>query len=83
MVVLPNTNPEGAVKVAKKIQEEIALLKIPHIRSEVSDYVTVSMGIASIIPIKGCYPFMLVNLADKCLYKAKNSGRDRFFLEVI
>ncbi|MDJ0728730.1 MAG: diguanylate cyclase [Crocosphaera sp.] len=83
VIVLPNTTPEGAVKVAEKIQEEIALLKIPHLRSKVSDYVTISMGIGSMIPIKGCSPLMLVNIADKCLYKAKDKGRNCFFLDVI
>ena len=83
VIVLPNTTPEGAVKVAEKIQEEIALLKIPHLRSEVSDYVTISMGVSSMIPIKGCSPYMLVNIADTSLYKAKNKGRNCFFVEVL
>ncbi len=83
VIVLPNTNPEGAVKVAQRIQEAIALLRIPHLRSTVNEYVTISMGIAGMIPIKGCSPLMLVNMADKCLYKAKDNGRNRFFLEVV
>ncbi|MGK7941251.1 MAG: diguanylate cyclase [Crocosphaera sp.] len=83
VVVLPNTNSEGAVKVAQRIQEEISLLKIPHIRSQISNYVTISMGIASMIPIKGCSPLMLVNIADKCVYQAKEQGRNCFCLEVI
>ncbi|MEA5508218.1 diguanylate cyclase [Crocosphaera sp. UHCC 0190] len=83
VIVLPNTNPEGAIKVAERIQEEIALLKIPHSRSQVSDYVTISMGITAMIPIKGCSPSTLINIADKALYQAKNQGRNRFVLEVI
>ena len=83
VIVLPNTNPDGAIKVAETIQEEIALLKIPHFRSKISDYVTISMGLASMIPIKGFSPSMLINVADKSLYQAKNNGRNCFFLEVI
>ncbi|MDJ0510242.1 MAG: diguanylate cyclase [Crocosphaera sp.] len=83
VIVLPNTTPEGAVKVAEKIQAEIALLKIPHLRSQVSDYVTISMGIASVIPIRGCSPLMLVNMADKCLYEAKDNGRNCFIVKVM
>ena len=83
VIVLPNTNPDGAIKVAETIQEEIALLKIPHFRSKISDYVTISMGLASMIPIKGVSPSMLINVADKSLYQGKNNGRNCFFLEVI
>ncbi|MEA5533369.1 diguanylate cyclase domain-containing protein [Crocosphaera sp. XPORK-15E] len=81
VIVLPNTSPDGAIKVAERIQEEIALLKIPHSRSQVSDYVTISMGITAMVPIKGCSPLTLINIADKALYQAKNQGRNRFILE--
>ncbi|MGB5593685.1 MAG: diguanylate cyclase [Crocosphaera sp.] len=83
VIVLPHTTPDGALQVAQRIQEEIALLKIPHIRSTVSDYVTISMGVAAMIPIKGCSPLMLINIADKVLYKAKDQGRNCFLLEVM
>jgi diguanylate cyclase (GGDEF)-like protein len=83
VIVLPQTTPEGAVKVAERIQKEIALLKIPHLRSTVSDYVTISMGISAMIPIKGCSPLMLINIADKVLYQAKDNGRNCFLLDVM
>ncbi|HAC62830.1 MAG TPA: diguanylate cyclase response regulator [Cyanothece sp. UBA12306] len=82
-IILPNTCPEGSLIIAKRIREEIAKLKIPHSRSSVSEYVSLSMGISSIIPFKGGTHLTLINLADKALYKAKNLGRDCIMLELI
>jgi PleD family two-component response regulator len=48
---MPNTNLDGAIIVAESIQQAIRDLRIPHQESKVSDVVTVSMGISSIIPI--------------------------------
>lgn len=82
-VILPNTPPEGAAKIAERLKQEISLLKIPHIRSTASQYVTISMGIAGVIPVHRGTPLCLINMADKALYKAKQQGRDRFILEII
>ena len=76
-VILPNTKIEGAVKVAEKILLEVHKLKIEHLKSDVSKYVTISMGVASIVPIKELSPKFLINAADKALYEAKKQGRDR------
>ena len=75
-IILPNTNLEGAIVVAKKIQEKISLLNIPHAYSEVKPIITVSLGIASIIPNSELQPDKLVARADRELYYAKQHGRD-------
>ena len=77
-VVLPNTDIQGAIKVAKVLGEEIRSLAIPHEFSEVTNYITLSMGIASKMACESASPTELIDLADKALYKAKDSGRDNY-----
>lgn len=80
VIILPNTDTQGAIKVAKKIREAIAKLAIIHPDSTVSPYVTVSLGIASVIPTRKTSPKILISQADQALYLAKNQGRDRFLV---
>lgn len=74
--VLPNTDSEGAVQVARNIQAEISKLKIPHESSPIDDYVTVSIGINTCIPSQQYYLFGYIDGADQCLYQAKEKGRN-------
>lgn len=83
VVILPNTNQAGAIMVAERIREAIKKLSIPHSASEISDRVTISLGIASLIPEAKICSEMLVEQADRALYIAKNQGRDRFFVTSI
>jgi len=76
--ILSNTHTEGAVVVARRIEEAIAGLEIPHATSDVSDRVTVSQGICSLIPTPDSSPDRLLHAADVALYKAKGGGRNRF-----
>ena len=76
-VILPTTNIEGAFTIAESIRLAIAFLAIPHAESEVSQFVTSSLGFASIIPTLEGSPEDLITLADDALYQAKREGRDR------
>jgi diguanylate cyclase (GGDEF)-like protein len=76
-IILPFTSGEGAVKVAETIRQEIKQLKIPHNLSQVNEYVTLSLGISSIIPHPNSAPELLIAAADRALYEAKAQGRDR------
>ena len=77
IVILPNTNLEGAIAVAKILHGAIADLQVPHQDSDVSDVVTISMGIASDIPNLERSPYVLINQAVQALYYAKQQGRNR------
>lgn len=67
--------------LAQLIREDIERLKIKHETSEVSDYLTISIGLVSnkAMEIKSSDSFY--KKADEALYKAKNSGRNRVYLE--
>ncbi len=74
--ILPETGAEGARSVARRIQERVDALHIEHLRSGVSPYVSVSIGLVSVncSEIEG--PSDVVEAADQNLYAAKNAGRD-------
>ena len=76
VILMPNTNIDGAVAVAKKIQDGIKNLNIPHPISEICGIVTVSMGVSSMIPTKACSSEVLIRQADYSLYKAKEAGKN-------
>ena len=77
VIILPNTSAEGAIKVGEKIRDQVKAVQIPHIKSGVSEYVTLSLGVASIIPTDKLSPASLVTTADDALYQAKAKGRDQ------
>lgn len=76
VVLLPNTNSKGASCIAHRIQQNLSTLAIPHPCSQISQYVTVSQGIAT-LEVNQC-PTQLIEIADNYLYKAKESGRNQY-----
>ncbi len=76
-IILPNTTTEGAKQLAYQICLQIQSLQIPHIASPVDLYVTVSLGVAGLIPDHDGSPEELIAIADSNLYKAKELGRNR------
>lgn len=78
IILLPQVGAEGAEVVAKRLLEEIRLLQIPHKASSVGPLVTVSMGVATVLPDENDDPSGLIRAADALLYRAKESGRNRY-----
>jgi diguanylate cyclase (GGDEF)-like protein len=76
-VIMPHTHAVGAMYVANSIQASIGNLQIIHSKSTVSDCITLSMGIATIIPTWESSPSDLIAAADKALYQAKEAGRNQ------
>ncbi|MBE9224660.1 diguanylate cyclase [Phormidium sp. LEGE 05292] len=79
-VILPNTNPEMAFDIAEKIRAKVKGLQITHSQSPISQYVTLSLGVSSIVPHQESSPEELIATADRALYRAKQEGRDRTYL---
>ncbi|NEQ75321.1 MAG: diguanylate cyclase [Okeania sp. SIO2C9] len=75
-IILPNTTTEGGIHVAERIQQQVRLLEIVHHSSDVSRYVTVSMGVAGIVPNQQLSREVLIVAADRGLYKAKKQGKN-------
>lgn len=76
-VILPNLPLPDATQVATAIQTTIRQLQIPHHTSRVTPYVTLSIGVAGIVPTAQTLPEQLIRKADEALYQAKTEGRDR------
>ncbi len=75
--LLPETPPEGGIRVAEAAREKVAELALPHPASPVCGYVTLSFGVAGAVCRPEEYPDALVEKADVSLYQAKKQGRNR------
>ncbi|WP_321404393.1 diguanylate cyclase [Maridesulfovibrio sp.] len=80
VLLLPDTDTTGAQKVAKTIQKKLKAKSIPHKASTVADVVTLTFGIATIIPDRTTSPESIIKLADQYLYKGKENGKDQIKL---
>ncbi len=80
VVILPNTDINGAMAIAKRIHAAIKDLAIPHQASEVSNTVTISLGITSLIPTSDLSTTDIIKQADQALYRAKQQGRNQSVL---
>ncbi|HQV41224.1 MAG: GGDEF domain-containing protein [Moraxellaceae bacterium] len=76
VLLLPGTSLEGAKEVALQVARSIQALHIPHQASNVSDYVTVSMGVAAMVPVGEMGSAELLAKADEAVYAAKEAGRN-------
>ena len=76
VVALPDTPQTGAAKLAEAMRVAIKDLNIPNPKSTVDSVVTLSLGVASIVPSPQSNPNLLIEAADRALYLAKNRGRD-------
>ncbi len=79
-ILLPDTDEGGALLVAERIKQSIKALKIDHDFSAVSRFITISQGIYVAIPggASKTVEAEYIEHADKALYDAKQSGRNRY-----
>ena len=75
VVLVPGTSGLSALATARHIQNQVWALKLPHAETA-PGIVTVSLGVASVMPSTQRNPEHLLREADLALYRAKQSGRN-------
>ncbi|MBE0598213.1 MAG: GGDEF domain-containing protein [Desulfuromonadales bacterium] len=77
-VILPDTDCQGAQVLSERIARSVLALNLPHADSDISEWVTLSMGIASAADHVLVDGSQLVEFADQAMYRAKKNGRNRY-----
>jgi len=75
--VLPFVEKAEAFEFTKTMVQSVEDMKIPHPKNSCSKYVTISVGMASAVPDGSNSHVQLLDEADKALYSAKETGRNR------
>ncbi|MCD6584736.1 MAG: diguanylate cyclase [Desulfobacteraceae bacterium] len=76
-IIMPNTDMHGAFEIAESVRAAIEQLQIPNKASSVAPFITLSLGVSSMIPPQSLSPESLIKDADNALYEAKRSGRNQ------
>jgi diguanylate cyclase (GGDEF)-like protein len=83
ILLLPQEALDGTEVVANRILEEVRKLALPHAASPTAPQVSISMGLASAMPpLDSSDPSTLIRAADANLYRAKQTGRNRYCLSL-
>jgi diguanylate cyclase (GGDEF)-like protein len=77
VVLAPETPLDAALALVREMTDAVADLAIPHSTSPVADHVTITAGVASMVPTRKERAVQLVEEADEALYQAKALGRAR------
>ena len=77
IAMLVDTDGEGARMLAERMRARIEELRIENSASSVGPLLTVSLGVATIVPNPTLRPEDLMDLADRALYASKANGRNR------
>ena len=77
VTLLPETNLEGACKVAESLRQTVVNLRIPHAGSSIAEHVTISVGVACRTQSDPKSTSYLLRRADQALYQAKQTGRNQ------
>jgi diguanylate cyclase (GGDEF)-like protein len=79
-LILPDTESEYAKDIAEHVRMTLIDLKLPHSASQVTNIVTASFGVYTMVPDRDAQPETLIDYADKALYQAKDRGRNMVVL---
>ena len=76
-ILLYDTTQDHAARVAEQLLEAVRGLSIPHEDSSAAPVLTISVGVACVVPMARRSCAGLVQLADQALYAAKDAGRNQ------
>jgi diguanylate cyclase (GGDEF)-like protein len=83
ILLLPQEALDGTEVVAQRILDEVRKLALPHAASPTAPQVSISMGLASALPpLDSSDPSALIRAADANLYRAKQTGRNRYCISL-
>jgi diguanylate cyclase (GGDEF)-like protein len=77
-VLLSDTDESNSARLARDICDAVRGREIKHENSKVNELVTISIGVACCVADDALNDEILITRADEMLYKAKDSGRDRY-----
>lgn len=77
-LVLPDTDTAGAIRVVQLVRHHLQTLDLPHGASPSSNVITLSFGIATVIPTLDSPAESILEIADQALYAAKDAGRNQY-----
>lgn len=83
LLVLPGTGAEDAMGIAESLRDRIIAANIEHDCSPIEPFLTVSIGISSVVPHSDLTMGDLVRAADRALYTVKGRGRNDFRYEPV
>ena len=75
VAILPDTDAPGAMAIAERMREAVEALRLPN--RSLGGHVTLSFGVATVVPQHGTSAEALIESADRAMYQAKESGRNR------
>ncbi|MCP4689394.1 MAG: diguanylate cyclase [Desulfobacterales bacterium] len=75
--ILPGTESVGGLVLAEKMRKSVEALNIEHVASSAALHITISQGVATMIPRRELSAVSLIEAADAALYEAKKAGRNR------
>ncbi len=77
IVLLSEIKKDQAIQHANRLRKKIEALAILHEGSVIKNCITISIGVATLLPDHHCHHEDLVKIADKALYLAKSMGRNQ------
>ena len=75
-VVLPGLTLDQAVREGERMRKALETAALPHPTTP-QGVVTISVGVAAIVPRHGYSAELLIAAADAAMYRAKGSGKNR------
>lgn len=77
VLLLPERDERAALAIAENLRRAVEAAAIPHRASPIAPHVTVSIGVAAMVPAAARPPELLIAAADRAMYAAKLQGRNR------